>query len=53
MIVKGFDCNGEPFSIKAPFVAVKPGDRVVVDSWYHEVVVIDLDGVVHVGRAFQ
>lgn len=52
MTVRGIDVHGDPFTVQAPFMAVKPTELMVVDGYCHEVVVIDTDGVVYLGRAY-
>jgi hypothetical protein len=52
MRVRGFTATGRPFDTDITRQAAVPGDTLFIGGTFHQVIVIDDDGTVHVGRGY-
>jgi hypothetical protein len=52
MLVKGFTTAGDPFTAEVPLAPVTAGTRILISGAVHQVVAVDAEGVVHVGRGY-
>jgi hypothetical protein len=52
MRVRGFTATGRPFDTRVTRKTVGPGDRLLIGGTFHQVVAVDDDGTVHVGRGY-